>query len=192
VAGHQLIDAHLAGLAARLPADVVEELADGLFEAWQHQLAAGRPPADAARAAIAEFGDPDQITRAFVAQAPGRRRAMVLLAPGPLVGVGWGASLLAAGVWTWPIPAIATGIFVLVLFAVVGALVISATSRRSYRRTQLGTAGGAVLVVLDAVMLGTVLVAAPALVWPMAVAIPASLVRIGVTVWSGFHLAVRT
>ncbi|MET7970527.1 hypothetical protein [Micromonospora sp. NPDC005305] len=52
IASHHLIDAHLAILARRLPADAVDELADGLTETWQHQLAAGLPPADAARTAL--------------------------------------------------------------------------------------------------------------------------------------------
>jgi hypothetical protein len=182
MAGHQLIDEHLGRLAAQLPADAVDELADGLIEAWQHRLAAGLPPADAARAAIAEFGSADQITRAFVTQSPGRRTALALLATGPMVGLCWGASLVTARAWTWPVPTAAMVAFGLTLLAVVAALVSAATSRGSYRRTRLGAAGGAALVTLDAAMLATVLTVAPVLVWPMVVAIPASLVRIGLTV----------
>jgi hypothetical protein len=182
VAGHRLIEDQLAALADRLPADAVAELTDGLLETWQHRLAAGLPPEAAARAAIAEFGDPDQITRAFVAQAPGRRTALALLATGPLVGVCWGASLLTARVWTWPLPTAGVAAYALALLAVVATLVTSATSRRSHRRARLGTAGGAGLVVLDVAMLAAVLIAAPVLVWPMVVAIPASLARIGLTV----------
>jgi hypothetical protein len=104
VAGHQLIDDHLSRLARRLPADTVDELADGLTETWQHHLAAGLHTDEAARAAIGEFGTPDQITAAFIAQAPGRRTARMLLATGPPIGLCWGASLVTAQVWTWPIP----------------------------------------------------------------------------------------
>jgi hypothetical protein len=73
VASHQLIDAHLATLAARLPSDAVDELADGLHETWHHYLDAGVASTDAARAAITEFGTAEQITDAFVRHAPGRR-----------------------------------------------------------------------------------------------------------------------
>jgi hypothetical protein len=191
MASHRLIEEHLAVLADRLPADAVAELTDGLVETWRHQLATGSPPDTAARAAIAEFGDPDRITRAFVAQAPGRRTALALLATGPLVGMCWGASLVAARVWTWPIPTVGVAVFALALLAVAATLAAAATSRRSYRRTRLGTAGGAGLVVLDALMLVAVITVAPVLVWPMAVAIPASLARIGLTVRCGLHRALR-
>lgn len=117
----------------------------------------------------------------FVAQAPGRRSAVILLASGPLVGVGWGASLIAAKVWTWPVPTPAVAGFVAALLTVVALLVAAATSRRNYRRTRLGAAGGFGIVVLDAAMLATVLFIAPALVWPMLAAIPASLARISLT-----------
>ena len=82
MASHPLIDDYVTGLARRLPADTVDELGDGLTEAWQQHLDAGLSPTEAARTAIAEFGTPDQITDAFVAQAPGRRRALLLLATG--------------------------------------------------------------------------------------------------------------
>jgi len=184
VASHQLIDAHLAVLARRLPADAVHELADGLIETWQHHLAAGLPSADAARAAIAEFGTVDQITDAFVTQSPGRRTARMMLATGPLVGACWGASLVVAHAWTWPVTAAAAAVFGLALLAVVAALVTSATSRRSYRRARLGAAAGLGLVALDVAMLAAVLLVAPTLVWPMLVAVPVSLARIGLTLRS--------
>jgi hypothetical protein len=104
MAGHQLnnddpdgyLDAYLAHLARHLPADVVDELADGLTETRQHHLDGGLSPTDAARAAIAEFGDPDQTIRAFVTQAPGRRIARTLLATGPLMALCWAPSLITA------------------------------------------------------------------------------------------------
>src|SRR5690348_7361163 len=107
MAGHHLIDDHLAALGTSLPADTVDELADGLTETWQHHLATGLTPTEAAHAAIAEFGTPEQITRAFVAQAPGRRTARLLLATGPIIGASWAASLVIAHAWTWPVPAAA-------------------------------------------------------------------------------------
>jgi hypothetical protein len=180
MASHQLIDDHLAVLTRTLPPDTVDELADGLTETWQRHLATGLTPTEAARAAIAEFGTPEQITRAFVAQAPGRRTARLLLATGPVVGGCWAASLVTAHAWTWVPPAART-LFALTLGSVVAALLTAATSRRSYRRTRLGLAGGLGVVALDAAMVTAILLAAPTLVWPMGVAIPASLTRIGLT-----------
>jgi hypothetical protein len=181
MASHQLIDDHLDELARRLPADIVDELADGLTETWQHHVATGLPPAASARAAIAEFGTSEQVTAAFTAQAPGRRTALILLASGPIVGLCWGASLITAHAWTWPVPTAAPAALAIGLLAVVAALATAATSRMSYRRTRLGGIGGLGLLVLDAAMLTTVTLTAPTLVWPMAIAIPASLARIGWT-----------
>jgi hypothetical protein len=182
MASHVLIDAYVAGLAARLPAGTVDELADGLIETWQRHLANGLTPDRAARAAIAEFGTTDRIADEFVAHAPGRRTARLLLATGPVMGVCWGASLITAKVWTWPIQAPIAAAYVVALSAVVVALLAAATSRHSYRRTRFGTAGALGLVVLDAAMIVAVAVLAPLVVWPMAVAIPASLARIGLTI----------
>lgn len=184
MASHPLIDTHLAALARQLPADAVDELADGLTETWHHHLAAGRPPADAARAAIAEFGSATQITDAFVTNCPGRRTARMLLATGPFVGLCWGASLVIGRAWNWPVPRPVALAAVVALLAVVAALVTSATSRRSYRRARLGTAGGIGLVAVDLTMLAAVILVAPTVVWPMLVAVPVSLARIGLTLRS--------
>jgi hypothetical protein len=184
MAGHQLIDAHLAALARGLPADAVDELADGLIETWQHHCDAGLPSADAARAAITEFGTIHEITEAFVTNYPGRRTARLLLVTGPIVGLCWGASLVVAHAWTWPVPIPAAAMMAIALLAVVVMLITSATSRRSYRRARLGTAGSIGLVVLDATMLAGVLLAAPTIVWPMLIAIPVSLARIGLAIRS--------
>lgn len=181
MASHQLIDTYLSELAGRLPADAVDEIADGLHEAWRHHLDGGAAPAEAAQAAITEFGPPTLVTRAFVVNAGGRRTARLLLATGPIFGISWGACLLIARVWTWPIPAPAAGVFAATLLTVVGCLVMAATSRRDYGRTRLGHVGAVGLVVLDTAMIATVLLAAPNLVWPMAIAVAASLARMGIT-----------
>jgi hypothetical protein len=181
MAGHQLIDDYLAALARRLPADTVDELADGLTETWQHHRDAGLAPADAERATIADFGAPDQTIGAFVAHAPGRRMARTLLATGPVMAVCWGPGLIAAQAWAWPVPTAAKVGYALTLLAVVAVLAAAATSRHSLRRTRLGTVGGLGLIVLDAAMLAAALLIAPALAWPMAAAIPVSLARIGLT-----------
>jgi hypothetical protein len=83
MASHHVIEEYLDQLATRLPSDAVDELADGLTETWHRYLDTGVAPDQAAQAAIAEFGDARQVTAAFVAHAPGRRVAPVLLATGP-------------------------------------------------------------------------------------------------------------
>lgn len=181
MAGHQLIGDYLTDLRHRLPPDAVDELADGVAETYAHHHAAGLTPADAARAAISEFGTPAQITDAFVAQAPGRRVALILLATGPIAAACWAASLVASQAWTWPVSRLTAAAFGLALIAAVATLAAAATSRHSYRRTRLAAAGGIGLIVLDAAMLAAALLVAPTPVWPMAVAIPASLARIGLT-----------
>ena len=182
MAGHRLIDAYLADLAHRLPGPVVDELADGLAETWHHHQLAGLGPTEAGQAAIAEFGSVAQVTRAFVAQAPGRRRARLLLLSGPAVGAVWGVGLVAGHAWTWPIPRPFSAAYVVTLLAVVAALALAATSRHSYRRTRLGTPACLGLAGLDATMLTTVAVLHPAgPAWPLLAAVAASLTRIAVT-----------
>lgn len=182
MAGHTLIDTHLATLAQRLPARIVDELADGLVETYQHHRERGANPAEAANAAIAEFGEPDEIITAFTRQAPGRRAALELLATAPMFAVCWGASLIAGQAWTWPVPTAATVAFGLVLAGVVATLGAAVTTQ-NYRRTRLAAAGMGALLVLDSAMLAAVLLAAPTLVWPMALAVPASLARIGLSLY---------
>ncbi len=57
MAGSGVIGEYLAALATRLPAPVVAELADGLHETYDGHRRRGLA-ADAARASVAEFGDP--------------------------------------------------------------------------------------------------------------------------------------
>lgn len=182
MAGDALIERHLAALARQLPAAAVDELADGLVETYEHHLACGLDRVAAAEAAVAEFGDPAQIIASFSRQAPGRRAAITLLATGPVFAVCWGPSLILGHAWVWPIPTTATVLFGLALLGVVATLVIAATSRHDYHRTRLAAPGGIGLVLLDTAALAAVLFAAPALVWPMAIAIPVSLARIAFTV----------
>jgi hypothetical protein len=179
MASHQLIDDYLAGLARRLPAEIVDELADGLFETWQHHLDQGNGPDEAARAAIAEFGTADRVADEFVAQSPGRRIARLMLATGPIMALCWGPSLVAAKAWAWPVPRSAAASYALAFLVVVASLLVAASTRSSLRRTRLGVAGGLVLIGLDAVMVAVAVAFAPVFVWPMALAIPASLARIG-------------
>lgn len=181
MASHELIDDHLELLAGRLPGSVVDELADGLIETWQHHLATGLSRTRAADAAIAEFGTPDQVIDAFVADAPGRRMAQRLLTSGPIIGTCWAVALITTHGWTWPLPLIARILWGLLLCAAVAALVTATTSRHSYRRTRLGAAGGLGLLALDTAMLAAVTLITPPLAWPLHAAILASLIRIAWT-----------
>lgn len=104
----RVIDTYLAELARQLGgppsarAEIVAELEDGLWAATVAHQANSLPPADAARAAVAEFGDPRTVAAGFapeLAAATGRRVGLGLLATGPLVGSGW--LLLAAATWRW-------------------------------------------------------------------------------------------
>jgi hypothetical protein len=178
---HPLIDAYLTIMTRQLPANAVEELADGLTETYRHHLSRGLDPDTAAAAAIAEFGEPDLVLAAFIRQSPGQRAARALLCSGPAVGFCWGATLITGHAWTWPVPAALRLAFGLTLLAAITTLAFAATSRHSYRRTRMTAAGGVGLITLDATMLATVLLIPQPLVWPMALAIPASLTRIALT-----------
>jgi hypothetical protein len=176
-----VIEAYLAELRRRLPADAVDELADGLIETYRH-LAVDADPHAAARRAITEFGEPDAIVVAFTRQAPGRRMALWLLGTGPFVGGCWGAALLLGHAWTWPVPMPLRFGFGLGLLLTVATLATAATSRRDYARTRVAAIGGIGLITLDTAMIAAAILAAPVLAWPMAAAVPVSLLRIGTTV----------
>lgn len=175
--GHPLIQAYLDELRV-LPAEAVDELADGLTETYDHYRTRGLAPGDAARAAIAEFGTAAQILTAFDAIAPGRRAARRLLTAGPLVGLGWATALLTTRAWTWPIPTWAPPLLGVLLITVIALLAAAAHGRR-FRHATLPGAGGVIL--LDALVITGTLAAAPVLSWPLLLAILGSLVRAGLT-----------
>jgi hypothetical protein len=85
------LDAALAGCGA-LPRDVAHELEDGLRTAVEAHQRRGLTPRAATAAALAEFGAPDRVARAFVPELVARRSrrvAAALVGTGPLVGVAW-------------------------------------------------------------------------------------------------------
>jgi hypothetical protein len=99
------VERYLAEVTARLPgparaqADIVAELRSGLMDAADASRSAGLPPAQAAGAAISEFGDPAQIADAFraeIAASQARHVAVTLLVTGPLVGLLWMATAAAS------------------------------------------------------------------------------------------------
>jgi hypothetical protein len=174
----RLIRDYLDALATRLPAPDVEELADGLTNTYDYYLRSGLEPDAAARAAIAEFGDPDTITAAFAAAAPARRAARTLLGTGPLVGATWALLLITARAWTWPVPTATRITFPLCLATAISLLICAATCG-GYRRARTAALGGALAVItLDAALLTTLVLTATAALWPIAAAVIASAARL--------------
>jgi hypothetical protein len=185
--GSRLIDDYLAELSAHLPARIVEELADGLDETYRRYLGQGLAPDEAARAGVAEFGEPQDIVAAFTDASRGRRTARRLLAAGPVVGMGWAIALVTARAWTWPVPVAARVLFGAALLTVIG-LVAAAAFGRHYRPVCRAAAMACVgTAILDAVMTGSVLLIAPALVWPIAVAVVLSAARSGFALRNVHH-----
>jgi hypothetical protein len=177
--GPRLIDGYFAELSAELPGRIVAELADGLDETYRRCLRQGLDPEAAARAAVAEFGEPRVIVAAFTDASRSRRTARRLLAAGPLVGICWAVVLISARAWTWPIPAVARVLFGAALITVIGLLTAAALGRH-YRQVCWAAAAACVgTAILDTTMACTVLVIAPALMWPAAVAVILSAGRSG-------------
>jgi len=145
------VEGYLAELTALLPgpcrarAGIVAELRSGLADATDAHRSAGLPSAQAARAAIREFGDPARVAagfRAEIAASQARRAAIALLVTGPLVGLLWiataAASHLRIGLappwhWTGTVPGLGVGIYLIAAAAGVTAwgavLSIAATGR---------------------------------------------------------------
>jgi hypothetical protein len=172
---------YLAALSAQLPAPVVEELADGLDQTRQRYLNQGLPPAAAARAAVAEFGDPDVILAGFSRLSPARHAARRLLASGPVVGGCWAIALITSRAWSWPVPLAARVLFGIALASIIGLLAVAAfgTKYRSIRWA--GTAGCAGITALDTTMLLTTAIVIPAVAWPAIPALAASAARLTFT-----------
>jgi hypothetical protein len=173
-----LIRGYLTELSAQLPAPVVAELADGLDQTCQHYLGQGLAPDAAARAALAEFGEPRVILAAFARASPARRAARRLLVTGPMVGACWGTALITNRAWIWPIPAGARAVAGAALITVI-VLLAGAAFSRHYRPAGRAAAAGCIgITALDATLLITVAFVAPTVIWPVIVAVAASLARI--------------
>jgi hypothetical protein len=174
MSGPGLIEGYLGELSADLPGRIVEELADGLDETYHHYLGRGLAHDAAERAAVTEFGEPRVVMAAFTDASRGRRTARRLLAVGPGVGMCWAIVLTTARAWQWPVPVVARVLFGIMLMAVVGFLAAAAVGRH-YRPVCRAAAAGCIgTAIVDAVVTGTVLITAPALAWPIAVAVALS------------------
>ena len=186
-----LIAGFVAGLHRKLPPGIAEEAADGLAETYQQHLAAGTGEQEAARAALAEFGDLATVVGEFTRQAPGRRAARLLLATGPVAGGCWAAALILGRAWTWPVPATARACFAAVLLLAVLALLAAATSRHSYKRTRLAMLASPVILLLDATAVTAAALAAPAFTPALGAAVAVSLARVAFTARTLPRLAAR-
>lgn len=149
-----LIHDYIAALARQLPGPIVEELADGLDQAYRSYLSRGLPADTAARAAATDFGEPWVVVAAFAEADPARRHARRLLIVGPAVGACWGAALITARAWTWPVPEAGRVMFGLSLLAVIALLAYASLSRRFRSVRSAAIAGMAGICVLDASLLG--------------------------------------
>ncbi len=186
-----LIDDYLAGLRRRLPAPIAEEAAAGLLDTYQHYLASEDGDQEAARAALAEFGDLATVAGEFTRQAPGRRAARLLLATGPVAGLCWAAALIGSHAWTWPVPTMARLAFGAVLVLAALTLLAAATSQHSYQRTRFAMLASPVILVLDTAAITAALLSAPVLTWTLDAAVTVSLGRIAVTAWTLPRLTAR-
>ena len=103
--------AHRLTGPARARRDILAELGAGLADAADAYRSAGLDPDRAVRAAITEFGRPEQVADGFRAEltaAQARRTALALLRTGPLVGLFWLGAALASRIgvqlaspWHW-------------------------------------------------------------------------------------------
>jgi hypothetical protein len=179
--GPGLIEDYRAALSAQLPASIVDELADGLAETYRNYLDRGLAPDAAARAAVAEFGEPALVAGAFTRASPARRTARRLLMTGPVVGACWGAVLVAGRAWTWPVPVAARVLAGLTLGGAV-AMLVAAAMLPGYRPARrAATAACAGLTAVDVAAVAAVAVLARHVPWPVLLAVPASAARVAFT-----------
>jgi hypothetical protein len=202
------IEGYLAEVTARLPgpprarAGIVAELRSGLLDAVDAHRSARMPPAEAALAAVREFGDPAEVAagfRAELAASQARRVAVALLATGPPVGLLWIATALASHLdplWQWtgpppglrvgmPLLAVAvgvTGLAALLGIATTGRLTrwLPARPRRAATAAAVAGFGAVGADGLGLVLLAAQLATAPGKLSPLpaAVAAAASLARL--------------
>jgi HAAS domain-containing protein len=108
--GRDAVADYLAAVAAQLTGPAAariaatDELRDGLLEALETHRGRGCSPAEAAAAAIAEFGDPGTVAAAFgpeLGAVQARRVALGLLVTGPLVGLAWIAAVVVGDLPPW-------------------------------------------------------------------------------------------
>lgn len=150
-------------------------------QTWQRYLRQGLSPAAAADAALAEFGDQDAIVAQFTRLSPARRAARKILATGPIVGGCWGLALITGHAWAWPVPAVWPLVLGLALVSNIGLLAAAAFGKTYRYVGRAGVAGCVGMSALDTVMLLIVMLAIPAIGWPVTLAAAASGIRLTLT-----------
>ena len=178
MSGPGLIEDYRAAVSMQLPASIVDELADGLAETYHSYLDQGLDPDAAARAAVAEFGEPALVVASFTRASPARRAARRLLMTGPVVGACWGAVLVAGRAWTWPVPVAARALLGLTLAGAIVLLAVAALLPRYRPARRAATAACAGLAAMDAAAIAAVSVLARYAPLPVLLAVPASAARI--------------
>ena len=173
----RLIRDYLAELGSRLPADIVEELADGLEETYQRHLSTGLAEQAAARASIAEFGGAVMIADVFVDSAPARRTARTLLAAGPIVGGFWAAVFINARAWDWTVPAPVPLAIAATLVAAIALLLIAAFCHRYTSARRAAEAALIGVVVLDLTLSSMLVLPGMIRGWLLILAVALSLTR---------------
>ncbi|MFG1812533.1 hypothetical protein ACGFIF_02115 [Kribbella sp. NPDC049174] len=103
-----------------------------------------------------------------------------MLSTAPIFAILWGIALIGAEAWRWSLPRGLPVLFGVALVAVAGTLLVVATSKNP-ARTRLAGPASAVLILLDLSMLITILTVQPILTTALALALPASLVRIALS-----------
>jgi hypothetical protein len=184
-----IVAAYLTTLDRELPAGrraraaIVAELGDGLACAVRAHRDAGPPPADAAAAAVAEFGDPHRLAAAFVSGLAGRtahRTGLALIVTGPLVGSTWVVAFATRSGERWPdqIGAVlsAVPVFAAILAVVVPAAVVAAVGAGTLAgRVSVRTAAGAAILAAFGCVAGDAMLLSTALATPQwtVLAVPA-------------------
>jgi hypothetical protein len=178
VAEHRLIQLYNEVLLAELPAALAEEIADGLAEANAKYRRQGLSHDDAAKAAVAEFGNARAVVDALVRSSPARRITRWLIATGPVVGGCWALTLITRRAWDWPVPGVVRVLLGCILIATAIVLVTAAVARRYRVAQRAGAAGCAGLALIDASAITLVAAAAPSVGWLPLLAACASSLRL--------------
>lgn len=178
MADHGLIAAYRHDLLARLPAELAEEVSDGLTDAQEEYMRRGLSRDQAAAAAIAEFGHPGTVAGAFRSASPVLRLARILVVTGPIVGGLWAAALITARAWDWSIPIAAPVLVGLLLAASVVMLATASLTPRYQSLRRAGIAGCLGIAVLDVTVITTATLLAPDARWLVVIAICLSAVRL--------------
>ena len=186
---------------ADLLVDIRDEVADGLSLAIEDYCRRGLSPDEAARAAIAEFGEPNATAVAFgteVRLARARRTGLALMVTGPVVGLLWISTALIAGLPArLPAGMLLWAVLAVVALAVaVGAgaseLAVAATGRLSRRLGRPGLASASAMVACGAALIADVTILSGVCVYaltgpgslgplPVVAAVLASLLRMSFT-----------